>query len=185
MFDHRSRKLFDGYTPYGGIEFRADFLLSTEGGIAAADDPVTLATANAIEAKEYIFRPGKGSWVFTRMLILIHREPFVDIGKYGDNELVEGAIVSIKNSANEIIHRFNPKPICRVADWYLLAGADVPEVDRAFVPIRWTGDKAGIKTMLDTTADDYLSVNFPEAPVGLLEQYFAIQGNQIKAWIEP
>jgi len=182
--DHRAVKLFDGYTPYGGIQFRADFLLSTGGGLAEADTPALLATANAIEAKEYIFRPGKGIWIFTRMMLLFHREPLVDFGKYGNAELTEGAIVSVKDAAGGIVHRFNPKPITRIADWFLVAGADLAEVDRAFVSIRWTAEKAGSKTVFDANVGGYLSINFPEAPTGLLEQYFHLQGHQIKAWAE-
>jgi len=172
--DTRVNRLYNGYSQYGGVQYRLDQLLSTDG-------EGTLANANAITANEFSFRPLLGIWVVVRILVQIVKKPMIDLLKYGDNELTDGMVVSIKNGDDTYKHIYNPKPLIRVADWALLARAELTD-ERAIIVLRWTLSAAGVVTLMDAREGEYLSLEVPEAPVGLDSHYLQLQGYRITRW---
>lgn len=181
--DPRATKLFDGYTPIGSPGFGLDILLSMDGGRLKADDGPTLALTNQNSINDFTFRPGKHVWVLLRLLIIIDFSPKkVNYNTYGDAELTLGAILSIKNSDGSVKYRFNPKPLTRILDWALLAGVDLPVIDRSTIPIRWTIAKKGVLCVLDGNNDEYFSVQFPEAPTGITSQFGHLQGYRLSTF---
>ncbi len=107
MLDFRADKLFDGYTAFGGIRFRLDALLSTDGGRLTADDAPTLALCDASVSGEFTWRPGKHLWILTRVLLVIESQGVLDPAKYGNSELDTGILVTMKNHTGQVLHRFN------------------------------------------------------------------------------
>lgn len=176
--DFRANKPIDGYTLFGGIRFRLDALLSTDGGRLTADDAPTLALCDASAAGEFTWRPGKHVWVLTRLLVVIEAQGVLDPSKYGGAELSTGFKVTMKNNSGAVLHRFNPKPIVRIADWALIAGQD-PSPDKKLLHIRWTLAKGGPLNVLDANVGQYFSVDQPEAPSGIMGQFYLIQGFQL------
>ena len=179
--DFRANKPIDGYTFFGGVRFRLDALLSTDGGRLTADDAPTLAVCDASSEGEFTWRPGKHVWVLTRLLIVIEAQGVLDPAKYGSSKLTTGFKVTMKNNDGAVEHRFNPKPIVRIADWAHLAGQD-PSPDMKLLHIRWTLSKGGPLTVMDANIGQYFSIDQPIAPAGIMDQFYQIQGFQLTSF---
>jgi len=184
--DERATKLFDGSTPFGSPEFGLDILLSTNGGLLEADDAPSLALCNQNVAGDFTFKPGKHVWVLLRLLLTIDVSPkMINYSTYGDNELAQGLVASIRRDDGSIKHRFNPKPLTRILDWSLLAGVDLPVVDRSTVPIRWTLEKKGVLCVIDANVGEYFSLQVQELPVGITGQFAHLQGYRLEQFTGP
>lgn len=171
--DTRVNRLYNGYSIFGGVQFRLDQLLSDD-GIG------TLSHANAITQAEFTFRPTLGIWVVATVNIQIVETPMLNLLKYGDNELTDGIVVSVKHSDGSFKHIYTPKPITRIADWSLVAQSELQE--RAVVVLQWRIGQVGVPTLMDADAGEYFSMNVPEAPTGLDSHYIQLQGYRITRW---
>ncbi len=173
MADTRVNRLYNGYSPFGGVQFRLDQLLSTD-GIG------TLANANIISAAEFTFKPPLGIWVVASINVQIVKKPMLDLLKYGDNELSQGIVVSVRNGDGSPKHIYNPKPIRRIGDWALVARTELQE--RAIVVLHWRLAEEGVPTLLDADEGEYFSLDVPEIPTGLDSHYIQLQGFRITRW---
>jgi hypothetical protein len=180
--DYRANRLFNGRSPYGGVQHRLDVLLSTTGGVFDADSEGDPSVYEVLTTGEYTYAPTTGEIVcVTRLLCLVEKGPTVDLSKYGTSQLTNGILLSVKTDTG-LKHLFNPKPITNIAEWTLLVGTDLPTVDRQFVSLRWTLSKAGVVCVLDGSQGDYFSCELQEDCAGLDNQYMSLQGFKLEPW---
>lgn len=139
-------------------------------------------TEQATTADEYMYKPGAGVVaILERLLIGIEDNAKFAAEKYsGIAALSTGITFTIKNSADAVIHTFNPLPIKKTWHYGMLAGSDeLPSDyttgnDRTLV--RWTFAKAGYPVILNGDEGEYLSCNVPDDLTTLVSQIMQVQG---------